>query len=294
MNLENAYDIIISKLEDWIKQLIAILPNLIVASVIIIGGLFAAKLLRKIFYRAISKIVQHKNLANLVTAIFHLILVGVTIFAALSVLKLDKTVTTLLAGAGVLGLALAFAFQDIAANFVSGVFITLNRPFRAGETIQSKGHTGVVEIVNLRDTVIRTFQGQIIRIPNKEIFQNPLINYTQLGKRRLDIEVGVSYNDDLEKAEQLACQAAKNVSGRLEGEEPVVFFKQFGESSIDLEVFIWLNSGEQADYLKARSDAIKFIKKAFDENGITIPFPIRTLDLGSVDTASILASKTKT
>ena len=278
MDLERAYNIIIEKIEDWVKDLVALLPNLVVACIILVLGLFVVRFLKKIFRKGIAKVVPFKNLANLLTNILNLILIAIVIFAALSVLKLDKTVTTLLAGAGVIGLALAFAFQDIAANFVSGVFLAINRPFRAGETIKSKDHTGVVDIVNMRDTVITNFQGQMVRIPNKEIFQNPIVNYTRLGKRRLDLDVGVSYSDDLEKVERVAIEAVKSVSVICRENEPKVFFREFGESSINFDMMIWFKEGDQPTFLKGRSETVKAIKKAFDENGITIPFPIRTLD----------------
>ncbi|MFV0607310.1 MAG: mechanosensitive ion channel family protein [Niabella sp.] len=280
MDIGKAYNIVVEKIEDWVTALIGLLPNIAVASIVVVLGIFLAKYLKKLFVKIVDRFIHHKNLVNLLASMFHLILLCIVIFAALSILQLDKTVTTLLAGAGVLGLGLAFAFQDIAANFVSGVFIAINRPFKAGETIKSKEYTGVVEIVHLRDTVIKTFQGQIVRIPNKDIFQSPLSNYTQLGKRRLDIEVGVSYGDDLQKAETIVLEAVKTVPGISLQDEPKVFFKEFSDSSINLEVFLWLQSGEQAVYLKARSEAVKAIKTAFDKNGITIPFPIRTLDFG--------------
>lgn len=283
MDFETAYDIIVDKIEDWAKDFVSILPNLVIALLILVAGIFTARFLKNVFFKAAIKIFKHKNLANLITNIFYILLVAITIFAALSILKLDKTVTTLLAGAGVIGLALAFAFQDIASNFVSGVFIAVNRPFKAGEMIKSKDHTGIVEIVNLRDTVIKTFQGQIVRIPNKEIFQNPLVNYTQSGRRRLDLAVGVSYNDDLEKVEQVALDAIKNISVISKKDEPKIFFKDFGESSINIEIFIWLISGEQSVYLQGRSESIKLIKEAFEKNGISIPFPIRTLDFAGND-----------
>lgn len=280
MDLEKAYNIIADKMEIWLSKLVSLLPNLIVASIILVVGLFISKYIKNLFFKGISKVIAHKNLANLATSIFHLVLIGITVFSALSVLKLDKTVTTLLAGAGVLGLALAFAFQDIAANFVSGVFIAINKPFKAGEMIESRDHTGIVEIVNLRDTLVRTFNGQIVRIPNKDIFQNPLTNFSRMGKRRLELTVGVSYGDDLERVEQVTLNAVKDISVISKEDQPKVFFKEFGDSSINLVVQVWLESGSQPVFLQGRSEAIKAIKKAYDENNIMIPFPIRTLDFG--------------
>lgn len=280
MTIKNASEIIIDKLTFWTEAVIAMLPNLLLASVILVVGFALSKIIKRFFKKNISRFIEHKNLVNLLTSILHLVLISITIFTALSVLKLDSTVKTILAGAGVLSLAFAFAFQDIAANFVSGVFITLQKPLVAGDIIKSSDFFGKVEIVRLRDTIIRTFDGHTVSIPNKDIFQNPLINFTSSGKRRLDLQVGVSYGDDLDKVEAIVKQATANISV-LSKENPVqVFYESFGDSSINFNVSLWLNDPEQSTYLQGRSEAIKFIKTAFDANNITIPFPIRTLDFG--------------
>ncbi|MCH5599980.1 mechanosensitive ion channel family protein [Niabella ginsengisoli] len=280
ISFKKAYDIISKKLDTWVTDAIAILPNLLLACIILVLGIFIVNRLKRILEKIISRFVKHKNLTNLISSIIHLLLIGIVVFSALKVLQLDATVKTLLAGAGVITLALAFAFQDTAANFVSGVFLALQRPFKSGETIQSKDHYGVVQIVHLRHTVIRNFQGQIVSIPNKDIFQNPLINFSTLGQRRLDLKVGVSYGDDLEKVERVALEAVKQISVLSEFTEPQLFYDKFGDSSIEFSILIWFNSGDQPTFWQGRSEAIKLIKKAFDENDISIPFPIRTLDFG--------------
>jgi small conductance mechanosensitive channel len=197
---------------------------------------------------------------------------------ALGILHLDKTVTSLLAGAGVIGLALSFAFQDIAANFMSGILIAVRRPFKVGDNIETNSYAGTITKINLRTTTLDSFQGQKIMIPNKDVFQGPLTNFST-GQRRIDLEVGVSYNDDLIKVREVAEEVVKSIARGFRDEDTKVFFKGFGGSSIDLVVQYWIDLTGQRDYLDARSEGIIKIKKAFDENGISIPFPIRTLDI---------------
>jgi small conductance mechanosensitive channel len=198
------------------------------------------------------------------------------------VLGLDKTVTSLLAGAGVLGLALAFAFQDIAGNFMSGILLALRRPFGSADWIETNDFFGVVEDLNLRSTIVRTPQGQLVTIPNSSVLQNPIKNYTKLGKRRVDLSCGVAYGDDLDKVEKVAPSSLNNLDF-IDSERPVDFyFTEFGGSSIDFKLRFWIDFKGQADFLKAQSEAIKALKAAFDQSGITIPFPIRTLDFGVV------------
>ena len=116
-------------------------------------------------------------------------------------------------------------------------------------------------------------------IPNKQVFENPIMNYTIRGTRRVDITLGVSYADDLEKAKRVAMEAVAAVPDRLPDREVELFYEEFAESSVDFTVRFWLPFEGQKDYLAARSDAIIRIKRAFDANGITIPFPTRTLKL---------------
>jgi small conductance mechanosensitive channel len=206
--------------------------------------------------------------------------VATGIFVALSILQLDKAVTSLLAGAGIIGLALGFAFQDIAANFVSGVLMAIRRPVRLGDVIESNSYFGSVVNINLRSTIIRTMQGQHVHIPNKDIFNKPIVNYSEEGKRRIDLKCGVSYGDDLEKVKKIVLEAITSIDYLITKDEITFFYKEFGDSSINFEVRYWVNFKKQPDYLAAPSDGVMRIKKAYDENNIMIPFPIRTLDFG--------------
>lgn len=188
---------------------------------------------------------------------------------------------SLLAGAGILGLALGFAFQDIAANLMAGIYLNIQHPFRAGHLIESKDLFGVVKRVHLRWTEMRNPEGQLVLIPNKQVFENPIRNYSATGQRRIDIRLGVSYGDDLERVKRIGIRALEQVSTRKPDTEVELFFEEFGESSIDFVARFWIDfTSKQSEYLQARSEAIERLKRAFDENGITMPFPTRTLDFG--------------
>ncbi|MEP7111542.1 MAG: mechanosensitive ion channel domain-containing protein, partial [Ferruginibacter sp.] len=144
--------------------------------------------------------------------------------------------------------------------------------------VKVKDYMGKVEEINLRDTVLRTFQGEMVIIPNKDVFQNPIENFSLLGKRRIDLSVGVSYGDDLEKVKTITLDAVKGIENLSDEDEVTLFFREFGDSSINFLIRMWIKSPEQIDYLNGCSEAIIRIKKAFDKNDITIPFPISTLD----------------
>jgi small-conductance mechanosensitive channel len=214
MDINEALNLLSDKLYEWIKVLIAMLPNIVLAAFVVVFGIFITKLIRKVSLRLIRKISSIETINSLFASLVYTVSLGVVIFVMLSVLNLDKAVTSILAGAGILGLALAFAFQDIAANFMLGIFLLFRRPLAVGDIVSTNDHMGVVEEINLRDTMIRTFQGQRVIIPNKDVFQNTIENYTVLGKRRLDLGVGVSYGDDLRKVKEIAIKAAEKISVR--------------------------------------------------------------------------------
>ncbi|MGY4536471.1 small conductance mechanosensitive channel [Mucilaginibacter sp. UYNi724] len=280
MDINNAYQLISDKLTLWIKDFIRILPNIALAALILVVGFFVAKLVSKAVKKIFRRFIHNETLDNLFGSLIYLFLLGIVVFIALSVLKLDKAVTSILAGAGILGLALAFAFQDIAANFMSGIFISVRKPLSVGDIVKIKEYMGKVEEINLRDTVIRTYQGQMVIIPNKDVFQNPIENYTLLGKRRMDLTVGISYGDDLDKVKEITLDAVKDIEGLSKDDEITMFYTDFADSSINYVIRLWVCTTEQVNFLEVKSQAIMRIKKAYDTNDIMIPFPIRTMDFG--------------
>lgn len=279
MDINQAFELIVDKLSVWVQEFILLLPNIALAAVIMVFGIMISKFIRKYIRKIFKKVFHNEALINLFTSLVYVFLLGVTLFVALSVLQLDKAVTSILAGAGIIGLALAFAFQDIAANVMSGIVISIRRPLRIGDIVKVKDHMGVIVEINLRDSVIKTFQGQMVIIPNKDLLQNPIENYSLMGKRRIDLTVGVSYGEDLERVRDITLKAVADIEGTTD-DEITFFYQEFGDSSINFDIRIWVNTAEQVEFLQVKSDAVMRIKKAFDLNNITIPFPIRTLDFG--------------
>lgn len=280
MDINKAYHLIETKLLAWLRDLIRLLPNLVIASLILVLGLFVAKLVRSLAQKIFQRFTQHDTVSNLFSSFVYIVTVGVTLFVALSVLHLDKAVTSILAGAGIAGIALAFAFQDIAANFMAGILLSIRRPLKIGDLVRSNSIMGKVVTINMRDTIIQTFQGQMVIVPNKDIFQNSLENFTTSGRRRIDLTVGISYGDDLARVREIVLQAVKEMTVLDKDRLPRLFYTEFADSSINFTLQIWINSTEQPIYWQGTSEAIMLIKKAFDANNISIPFPIRTLDFG--------------
>jgi len=271
---------VVQKLEGWLDAFISMIPNMAVTLLLLIIFLVLANLGSKLFTKLFSKASDNKALAPIFSTLIYGVILSIGLFIMLGVLGLDKALTSLLAGIGVIGLALGFAFQDIAANFISGVILAFRRPFKIGDIIEIKDIMGKVTRINLRVTVIETFQGQEVYIPNSDVLQGAIYNFSVLQKRRIDLAVGVSYADDLEKVEDVVLRTIKKLEGVIDKDQIVFDYSEFDSSSINFNIRFWIEYPGQPDYLTMRSKAIKAIKSAFDEQDITIPFPIRTLDFG--------------
>lgn len=281
IKISDGYEMIAGKLEGWIAALIKMLPNFAVAILILLVFVFIGKMLRKLVLKMLPKVSESTTLNELVGRILYITIICAGSFVALSVLNLDKAVTSLLAGAGIIGLALGFAFQDIAANFMSGIIMAVKKPFRVGDLVETNGIFGKIQSLHLRATHIQNPQGQNIIVPNKMVFENPIKNYNSSGKRRVDLECGVSYGDDLKLVRDVTTKAIEELDCVDNNLGVTFFFTEFGGSSINFAVRYWVKSPmSQGDYLNALSEGVIAVKAAFDQNGIDIPFPIRTLDFG--------------
>jgi small conductance mechanosensitive channel len=274
-------DKLVLKLQSWLEQLVVMLPNLLLACLVVVLAVFVARWVQQLVYGLVHRVSGNEPISSLLATVARITVIVIALFFGLGLLQLEKTVTSLLAGVGVLGLALGFAFQDIAANFMSGFLMAIRGPFSVGDLIDVGGHRGVVKHIALRATEIETLDGLSVLIPNKDVFQNPIVNYTRTEPRRLDLEVGTAYCDDMEKVRRVVLEAVADLELRAPDRALEFYFDAFGDSSIDFTVRIWLSRSDEITYRSARSEAMIAVKKAFDAEGITIPFPIRTLDFGA-------------
>lgn len=270
----------VAKIDSWLKQLVLMLPNLIIALIVLVATFFVARLIQRTTEKVLPRFSHSLALNNLIASLAYTASLLIGFFFALDILELDKTVTSLLAGVGIIGLALGFAFQDIAANFISGVIIAVRKPFGVGDVIESNDYFGTIERINLRTIDIRQVTGELVKVPNRKVFENVMVVFTHYGIRRVDVTLGISYGEDLERAQQVIKEAVIGIKGQVETKDVEVVYEEFGDSSINCKVRFWVHYNRQFDYVFARSEAIIKIKKALDANNMAIPFPIRTLDFG--------------
>ncbi len=280
MQVAGPIQTVIQKLEGWLDSFISLIPNMAVTLLLLIIFLVLARLGSKLFIKIFSKASKNEALGHLFSTVVYAAILGIGLFIMLGVLGLNKALTSLIAGIGVIGLVLGLAFQDIAADYISGVILAFRKPFKIGDIIEVKDIMGKVSKINLRDTVIVTFQGQEVYIPNNDFLQHAFYNFSVLEKRRIDIAVSVSYAEDLDKVEDVVLSTIKNLDGVIDKDLMVLDYSEFDSSSINFNIRFWIEYPGELGYFTMKSKAIKAIKSAFDEQDITIPFPIRTLDFG--------------
>lgn len=280
MSVTEIISLINDKLQAWAEAAVSMVPNLILAVLIVVLAMLLGKILSRLVEGVLHKYSDNEAATRILRSLTYVAILAFGMFVAMGVLQLERTVTSLLAGVGVIGLALGFAFQEIASNFVAGILIAFRKPYQLDDIIEIESWQGQVTGINLRTTSITTFQGLEVIIPNKTMFTTPFINYTTTPQRRIDLKVGVSYGDDLEKVERVSREALQDVTGRIESEEIGIYFQEFEDSSINFVAQVWIEYPGQKNYLRALHDAVMNLKAAYAENDITIPFPIRTLDFG--------------
>jgi small conductance mechanosensitive channel len=282
MKLDDVHAEVVAKLTSWARTFAEMLPNLLVALLVVVLFWVVARLLCGATDRALERTRTHAAARGLISRFVRMGVLVAGFVIALGVLNLDKALASVLAGAGIAGLAIGFAFQDLAGNIISGIGLAVNQrwPFKIGDIIETNDIFGVVDEIHLRTSIIRTLDAKVVVIPNKQIYQNKVINYSASGARRVDVACGVSYGDDLEKVKSIVRDSLCTLDGRDTSKDIEVYLKEFGGSSINLVGRFWIEYRKHSDFLAAQSDAIAAVKRGFDEHDVMIPFPIRTLDFG--------------
>ena len=180
--------------------------------------------------------------------------------------------TTLLAGVGILGITLGFALQDVAKNFVAGILLLITQPFELGDTIMVSDYTGKVTAINLRSTELRELDGRFVIIPNADVFMSSIVNYTRSVERRVDLQIGVNPDTDLEKAVSTGLGALEGIQGIMSDPAPVLVFDSFGDSTIQGIVRYWVDTNA-ADLLETQHAVVRAIQDTYDKNDIVMPYP---------------------
>ena len=243
--------------------------NLLLAVLILLVGAFVIKLIRAATAKALSKV----NKMSKLLSDFLVSVVSKTCWAVLALLVLQRlgvNVGPLVAGLGVTGFIIGFAFQETLGSFAAGMMIALNQPFKVGDYVVAGGVEGAILELNMMATVFATADNKKVVVPNKVVWGSAITNFSALGKRRVDTKISVAYGTDLRKAVQIAADTLKGISGVLADPAPGVAVASLDESAVTINLRPWAKC---EDYWAVYSAAQEEVKKAFDKNGIAIPFP---------------------
>lgn len=200
------------------------------------------------------------------------------VLLALEILDATALVGGVLGAAGVAGIAIGFAFRDLIENYIASILLSLRQPFRPRDHVVIDGHEGLVTSMNSRTTVLTTFDGNVVRIPNAIVFKTTLINYSTDPRRRFDFTVGIGYDVDLAQAVTVGTQILAETEGVMSDPRPLALITKLGDSSITLQLYAWVDQSAH-DFSKVRSAAMQRTKSEFDRLDIDMPEPIYTVKL---------------
>lgn len=280
----------VKRVTGWARDLVGDLPIFLIA-LLTVGAFWIVSRLVGGLRGIYERLTPNAFIAELVRQIVQGAILLLGIVLALSVLDASGLVQTVLGAAGLLGLALSFALRDTVENYIASILLSLRQPFEPNDEVRIEGYEGRIIRLTSRATVLLTFDGNHVRIPNATVFKGVIVNYTRKPERRFDFTVGVDTGADLLAAQQLAIETLQRAVGVLDDPPPASRIEALGDSSVVLWVAGWVDQ-RQFDYRKVKSEAVRLIKEAFDEADIEMPEPIYRLRVEGAGTPVLSESAT--
>jgi small conductance mechanosensitive channel len=261
-------------LETWWESFLTNMPSIIAGVLIFILSFYAARWLMRAVERVMARRKADAELTLLIGRLTRWTVISLGLVLALQQAGVD--VTAILTGLGVVGFTVGFALKDISANFVAGIILLFQQPFDLGDTINVREYTGTVVDINLRATEMLTIDGLRVMIPNNDILTSTITNYSRTDQRRITVQVGVGYDNDLHEVERIALAALKEMDGVLDDPAPLVMFDKFGDFAVNMSVYYWYAT-DQIGYGEITNLGANLIKTALEKAGVSTPFPIQTV-----------------
>lgn len=248
--------------------------NIIHCALLLGIGLPLLKFIGYLIRKGLRKKVSEQFIMLLSKGVVYL---GSTIVVLMALQQAGLQLGTLLGAAGIAGVAIGFASQTSLSNLISGLFLIWERPFSVGDVLETGTDRGIIHSIDLLSVHMRTYTNQLIRIPNEVLIKSPFTNVTRFPIRRMDISINVAYKEDLQQVIDILKDVANRNPHCLDEPEPLIVFKGFGDSALELQFSPWF---VKTDYVVLRNSLLIEVKKRFDEEAIEIPFPHRTLYAG--------------
>jgi len=262
------------ELQQLFQRFFQFLPKLISAIVTFFVFFILSKLARKSVKKVLAKKIKDDEILKLLTRV---VTWSVLIFGTILALnQVDFNVTGFVAGLGIAGFTIGFALQDIAKNFVAGILLLIRQPFNIGDVVEISGFSGTVQDIDIRDTSIKTFDGDLVILPNADVLANPIKNFSGLKKRRRKIKIGLGYEEDVERAKKIFLTAIQSVPGVEEDPAPSLISMELGDSALMITAFFWFDQ-TKTGLFEVHSAVVQAILHAAKENQINLPYPIQTV-----------------
>ena len=263
-----------SFLGKFMDKIIGFLPSLIGAIIVLFIGVWVSRFIQKFVKRLMIARSVDITIQNFVNQLLRWVLYIILFLTVIQ--KVGVPVSSFLGALAAAGVAIGLALQGSLSNFAGGIMLLILKPFRIGDSIEAKGHIGTVERIGMFYTTLIKFGNERVIIPNGPLFSDNIINYSQNPTRRHNIIVGIGYGSDLKKAKEILYRLAKECPTALQEPPAVVYLEELADSSVNLSLRIWSNTG---NYLETRFYLIEQIKLTFDKEGIEIPFPQRDVHI---------------
>ncbi len=259
-------------MEKYLNQLLDLVvlyaPKVLGALAVLVVGLFLIKIIRKSLRHLFEKRKMDPSLSSFLISLIDILLQALLWISILSMVGI--AMTSFIAILGAAGLAIGMALTGTLQNFAGGVMILLFRPFRVGDYIESQGIAGVVQEIQIFNTILKTPDNKVIIVPNAQLSNTIMTNYSKEPQRRVDLTVGIGYGDDVAKAEQVLNEIFAKNDKILKDPAPFIGVAELGDSSVNLAVRVWVNS---ADYWDVFFWLNRTIYEEFTKQGINIPYP---------------------
>ena len=246
--------------------------KILAAIIILVVGRWVAKLVKKLVTKLLNKRNVEGTIVSFVSSMVYIALMAFIVIAAIA--KLGYETTSFVAILGAAGLAIGFALKGTLANFASGFLLLLFHPFKKGDYIEGGGVSGVVDEIQIFTTILKTPDNKKVIVPNAKLTSDNIINYSATGTRRVELTIGVSYGDDLDKVRSVLQTIIDEDSRVLKDPASQIAVKELADSSVNFVFRVWVNT---ADYWNVFLETTEKVKKRFDAEGISIPFPQRDI-----------------
>ena len=282
------YQSIIDSANEIVVGFVERIPYFVASIIVILIFWFLSIVFKKVVYKLLGSRSRHQNLVKVFQRVGGALIIFIGFMIAMVIAVPGFTPAKLIGALGIGSVAIGFAFKDIFQNLLSGILLLISEPFRIGDQIVSGDYEGTVDDIKIRATTIKTYDGRQVVIPNSDLYTSALTVNTAYKQRRLQVAVGIGYEDDIEAAKAEILHALDKVESVSKKAQPSVIATGFGDSTIDLMVRWFIEDGTQANKVTSIHQVIVEIKSALDAAGVNIPFPIRTIDLSDPSVTSIV------